>query len=305
MPDKSTGRRVTPAPVPADEGIRDVRLRARKLLAEAEGVLRAIDPTWAPPPYDPWLIAQALGIRCIEVQQESFRGAMICVRAGAPVILYRRQKDEARTRFSLFHEIAHTLFPGFGSGPLPPGPGSPLLEPEGRLERLCDAAALEMLIPEDHFRADLSRDGFGGDRVAELCRRYHAGMEAVALRMVDSEEAPACAVALVEQDRPSRWRRRQQQPVWPPGASVPDFAISYAAYSARCREQGWFLARQLALPKTSCLRSAARSGKPAGGRESLALLSGDLHNFRIEALPLTDRPRRKGRSAVLAFCYPE
>lgn len=282
-----------------DEGIADVRLRARERLAEAEGVLRAIDPSWAPPPYDPWLIAQALGIRCIEVRQESFRGAMICVRAGEPVILYRRQKDESRTRFSLFHEIAHTLFPGFGRGPLPPGPGSPLLEPEGRLERLCDAAALEMMIPEDHFRADLARDGFGGDRVEDLCRRYQAGIEAVALRMVDSAEAPACAVALVEHVRLSRWRRRQQ------GGGAPDFAISYAAYSARCRQQGWFLARQLALPKTSCLRSAARSGKVATGREPLALLGGDLHTFRIEALPLADRPRRRGRSAVLAFFYPE
>lgn len=184
----------------------------------------------APPPYDPWLIAQALGIRCIEV-----------------------------------------------------------------LERLCDAAALEMMIPEDHFRADLARDGFGGDRVVELCRRYRAGIEAVALRMVDSVDAPACAGALVEHVRPSRWRRRQQV------GGAPDFAISYAAYSARCRQQGWFLARQLALPKTSCLRSAARSGKVATGREPLALLGGDVHTFRIEALPLADRPRRRGRSAVLAF----
>jgi Zn-dependent peptidase ImmA (M78 family) len=286
------------APPVHDAGLGDVRLRARRKLAEAEEILRSIDPDWEPPPYDPWLIAQALGIRCIEVRQESFHGAMICMRAGEPVILYRRQKDEARTRFSLFHEIAHTLFPGFGTEPLPPGPGTPLLEPEGRLERLCDAAALEMLLPEDHFRADLT-SGFSGDRVAGLCRRYHAGMEAVALRMVDSDEAPACAVALVEHERPSRWHRRQH------GGEALEFAITYATYSTRCREQGWFLARRLNLAKTSCLRQAARSGKSSAGREPLGLLNGDLHDFTIEAIPLTDRPRRKGRSAVLAFFYPE
>jgi hypothetical protein len=59
------------------------------------------------------------------------------------------------------------------------------------------------------------------------------------------------------------------------------------------------------IPQTSCLRSAARSGKAATGREPLTLLCGDLHTFRIEALPLTDRPRRRGRSAVLAFFHPE
>ena len=181
---------------------------------------------------------------------------MICIRAGEPVILYRRQKDESRTRFSLFHEIAHTLFPGFGSGPLPePGPGSPLLEREGRLERLCDAAALE----------------------------------AVALRMIDIDTAPACAVTVIEHERPTRWRRRQQQAA-NSQVAVPDFAIRYAAYSARSREQGWFLTRQLQLPKSSCLQSAARSGKPAAGHESLALLNGDLHRFRIEALPLRSTP---------------
>lgn len=302
MPDSERDldvRAVPAIPVAPDGGLADVRLRARRRLAEAEEVLQAIDPTWAPPPYDPWLIAQALGIRCIEVRQESFHGAMICVRAGEPVILYRRQKEDVRTRFSLFHEIAHTLFPGFGTGPLPPGPGSPLLEPEGRLERLCDAAALEMLIPEDHFRADLARGGFGGDRVAGLCQRYQAGIESVALRMVDSDQAPACAVALVEHERPNRWRRRQQN------GEAPDFAITYATYSTRCREQGWFLARRLDLSKTSCLRQAARSGKPSTGRERLGLLTGELHHFRTEAIPLKDRPRRKGRSAVLAFLYPE
>ena len=282
-----------------DVGLLEVRTRARECLAQAEAALRAIDSAWAPPPYDPWLIAQALGIRCIEVRQDAIVGAMICVRAGEPVILYRRQKIDARTRFSLFHEIAHTLFPGFGRGPLPPGPGSPLLEPEGRLERLCDAAALEMMIPETHFGVDLRRCGFSADHVDELCGRYRPGIEAVALRMVDSDSAPACAVALVEHGRPSRWRRRQQQ------GDALDVAISYAAYSTRCREQGWFLARQLDPDKTSCLRMTARSGKASSGRELLPLAAGGMHGFRIEALPLRDRPRRKGRSSVLAFFYPD
>jgi hypothetical protein len=41
-----------------------VRQRARAKLAEADQLLRAIDEGWAPPPFDPLLVAQALGIRC-------------------------------------------------------------------------------------------------------------------------------------------------------------------------------------------------------------------------------------------------
>jgi Zn-dependent peptidase ImmA (M78 family) len=303
MTESSRPRRGALSPV-VDEGIADVRQRARRCLAEAEAVLRAIDADYAPPPWDPWLIAQALGIRCIEVDVTqavgpNFPPAMICLRGGEPVILYRRQKDEARTRFSLFHEIAHTLFPGFGRGSLPEGAGSPLFEPEGQLERLCDAAALEMLLPEEPFRDDLQEGGFGAHHVDALCRRYGAGVEAVALRMVDSDAAPACAVALVEPQRPSRWRARQQ-----PGG-MPDATIRYAAYSSRCRQQGWFVARGLHLGRDSSLRVAARSGKLTEGRERLALLNGDAHAFDIEALPLTDRPKHRGQRALLAFLYPE
>ncbi|MFP6646400.1 MAG: ImmA/IrrE family metallo-endopeptidase [Candidatus Latescibacterota bacterium] len=277
-----------PTPAVVDEGIADVRLRARQRLAEA--VLRAIDPSWAPPPYDPWLIAQALGIRCIEVRQESFRGAMICVRAGELVILYRRQKDEARTRFSLFHEIAHTLFPGFGRGPLPPGPGSPLLEPEGRLERLCDAAALEMMIPEDHFRADLARDGFGGARVDELCRCYQAGIEAVALRMVDSDDAPACAVALVEHERP-----RQQ------GGRRPRLRHQLCRVLRALSRAGLVPGASAGVAEdlVSALNGTQRQGRQRP-RTAGSALRRPAH-LPHRGVPLTDRPRRKGRSAVLAF----
>jgi hypothetical protein len=195
-----------------------VRQRARQRLAEAEGVLRAIGPSWALPPYDPWLIAQALGIRCIEVQQESFRGAMICVRAGDPSSCIAARKTRRAPDFRYFTR-SHT-----------------------------------------HSFLVLAVD--------------------------------PCPRALAH-------------PCSSPTTAVADFSISYAAYSARCREQGWFPARQLTLPKSSCLRSVARSGKAATGRQQLALLSGDPHTFRIEALPLTDRPRRKGRRAVLAFIYPD
>lgn len=285
------------AAVVDDDAVNDVRRRARACLAEADSLLRSVDPAWSPPPYDPLLVAQALGIRCLEVADESFQAAMICVRDGQPVILYRRHRDLVKTRFSLFHEIAHTLFPEGRRAQLGPGPGSPLLEPEGRLERLCDAAALEMMLPSDHFDADLEQGRFGADRVPDLCARYGAGLESVALRMVDRPAAPACAVVLVEHDRPTRWRQRQE------GGTAPDFAVTYAAYSRRARERACFLARRLGLPRDSALRTAARRGKGAAGTERLPLLTGDSRSFRVEALPLTDRPRRKGHSAVLAFIY--
>jgi len=61
-----------------------VRLLASQKLQEADEILRQIDPNWAPPHYDPFLMAQALGIRCKAVDAPWLTDAMIFVQEGQP-----------------------------------------------------------------------------------------------------------------------------------------------------------------------------------------------------------------------------
>ena len=195
-----------------------VRARASAALAEADDLLRRVDPAWSPPPYDPLLVAQALGIRCVRMDSPSTsRPALLCWHRDRPTILYR-DGSEARTRFNLFHEIAHTLFPDFHENPLLSRRRPRLFEPEGRLEKLCDAAALEFMMPADLFEADLVEGGFGAERVADLCARYGVWPEAVCLRMVASD-LECCGLARFE-CAPGPRRRHPLQPRTNPGDAV-------------------------------------------------------------------------------------
>ena len=272
--------------------VTEVRERVRRTLALADQVLGDVDPGWSPPPYDPVLVAQALGIRSIEVQATLPQGAMLCVRDGQPTVLYRRFRSRERTHFNLFHEIAHTLFPDFDSSPLLHRGRPRLFEPDGRLEHLCDAAALEFMMPSERFEEDLVENGFGGHRVDELCRRFGAWPEAVCLRMVESD-LECVLMALIEYVRPLRCQRK----------TAPAYTIAYSVASPSFRGKHLLLRRELDLDRDSAIHATARQQRPTSREELHGLATGRSHPFRVEALPLPDR-RRHGRNPVLAFFYP-
>lgn len=265
---------------------------ARQKLAEADDILRQVDEHWSPPPYDPFLVAQALGIRCQAVDAPWVEDAMIFVQDGEPTILYRPERSSVRTRFNIFHEIAHTLFPDYLYNDFYRSTSRPrLFEPEGQLEYLCDTAAAEFLMPMDLFQTDLRKKGFGAEKVQALCARYGASMEAVCLRMVEAN-VESCCLGLLEQRREDRNRRRGCM------------RVVYATPTERFRQRRLFFPPFLELGSRSCILLAARSKKMAAGEEEIDLGRGQRQQFRIEALPLTARRRRHGRAPVLAFFYP-
>ena len=273
-----------------------IRGLARERLAEADRILREIDAAWAPPPFDPILVAQALGIRCVEIDEPWLDDAMICVHEGTLTILFRPHRSEVRTYFTLYHEIAHTLFPNYRYNSQYQRCRRPrIFEPEGQLEHLCDVAAAEFLMPMDLFREDLADGGFGAARVEALCRRYRAPAEAVCLRMVESN-LEMCALALVEY--------RRSRPADPGGASGASTRVTYAISSDRLRARKLYIPPYLGLGPRSCLHRAARSKKLTTGDELVELGRGREQRFHVEALPLTTGRRRHGRSPVLAFFYP-
>ena len=159
-----------------------VRARASAALAEADDLLRRVDPAWSPPPYDPLLVAQALGIRCVRMDSPSAsRPALLCRHRDRPTILYR-DGSEARTRFNLFHEIAHTLFPDFHENPLLSRRRPGCSNRRDGWRNCGDAAALEFMMPADLFEADLVEGGFGAERgggpVRSLRRLARSGLPA-------------------------------------------------------------------------------------------------------------------------------
>ncbi len=272
-----------------------VRRRVGDALSRADDLLNLIDPAWRPPPYDPLLVAQALGIRCVRMPSLS-PAALLCKPRGQLTILYREMRSPERTRFNLFHEIAHTLFPNFGSHPFLSRQRPRLFEPAGRLEKLCDAAALEFMMPGDLFEEDLIENGFGAGRVPELCKRFAIWPEATALRMIDSD-LECCALAFVDF---LRLPRRQRAGL----AGEPTHSVSWSVCSNTFQQRRLVLPRHLNADRHSALNVAARTKKLMVTEEVIRLASGDDHLFMIEAMPVTDK-RRHGRNPLLVLLYPK
>ena len=150
--------------------------------AHADRILREIDDRWAPPPVDPVLIAQALGYRCVSVDEPGLDDAMIMVQNGTPTILFRRGRSRVRTRFSIFHELAHTLFPDYRSNPLMRGSKVRHFGRQGFLEhllrcgrgRVCHAhRSIQERSGPRRFRAQL-----GGGIMRQIWRVSGGGLPA-------------------------------------------------------------------------------------------------------------------------------
>jgi Zn-dependent peptidase ImmA (M78 family) len=278
---------------------------ARAKLDEADALLRQVDAGWSPPPFDPLLVAQALGIRCLAVDRDDLEDAMIYAPQGQPTILFQQKRAGVRRRFSLFHEIAHTLFPDFE--PAYRQRRRPLFDPDGQLEYLCDKAAAEFLMPMDLFWVDLLEKGFGATRLPALCRRYGASVEAVALRMVQADMQP-CAVALFGQRRlPQKRQKRQKHLELVLGDSdvgMPsNTRVFYCAQSATFRDYGLSLPRLMRLSPGHLILRTARARRMKAGEIELELGRGRRLSFYAEAVPLAAK-RRQGKASVLVFLYP-
>lgn len=179
-------------------------------------------PQWNPPPFDPRLYAEMIGIPVIE--SFVFQGgalescdALLVPVAGVPnIVLNSRVRSRGRRNFSVAHEIAHSWFEDpYGVHffhRLGRRERQSLDAEEQCLERLCDTGASELIMPHDWFRAALERRGLSGASVPALARDFDVSLEAAALRTTEVSEDP-CVVVLVESCAPHGSARR-------PGARV-------------------------------------------------------------------------------------
>lgn len=111
-------------------------------------VFEAVQSGWEGPPFDPFELARSLGIEVVP-RDELPDARTVPLGAGEVAIEYNPSRPRHRLRFSLAHEIAHTLFPDVAKTARyrdQPAAGPP----DGwQLELLCNVAAAEILMPTD------------------------------------------------------------------------------------------------------------------------------------------------------------
>lgn len=155
-----------------------------------EMVLEAIDKGWTGPPYDPLRLAEMRGIaaspradipdaRIVPAPQNRF------------IIEYNPTRPPGRLRYSIAHELAHTLFPDCGErirnrAKVGLGPD------DWQLEALCNLAAAEILMPI----GSMEREPNGTltiEKVLAARKCFEVSTEAVLIRLVHLSDQPCTA----------------------------------------------------------------------------------------------------------------
>lgn len=169
---------------------------------------------WNGPAFCPKVLASLFGIRCKEVDKDiGGEGRILPYPDGKLWIEYRKGPIPERQRFTIFHELAHTLFPDFYEF-LPHHHAAPRAprDPDREFENLCDIAASEMLLPVEDAAADVAAlNIISFVEFERLSRRYKASIDATTHRFTELIEAVPCTVAFLTDQKGSNPGRG---PLW-------------------------------------------------------------------------------------------
>jgi len=162
-----------------------IERRAREL------ALSAMEEGWTGPPYDPFQLADALGIEV--VARQDLEDARLVAKNGSPRIEFNPQRRPARIRFSIAHEIGHFLFNDYGER-VRYRDMSQRRDDDWQLEVLCNVAAAEFLMPAGAFPIQESED-LSLTHLLDQRARFGVSTEALLRRVVKLTDRPACLFA--------------------------------------------------------------------------------------------------------------
>jgi Zn-dependent peptidase ImmA (M78 family) len=139
------------------------------------------------PPIDPFAIAASRGIQIIPIHME-YDGVLSLSEAGCYMIELNKSHPDTRKRFTVAHELGHTLFLDLEVHRR----DSRLRLRETKLglvgtdraeERLCNIAAAEILMPGAQFSAHL-QSPVSAELIPRLSRQFITSLHSTALRVV-------------------------------------------------------------------------------------------------------------------------
>jgi O-acetyl-ADP-ribose deacetylase (regulator of RNase III) len=182
-------------------------------------VLDAMEKGWAGPPYDPFDLASRLGIQLLP-RQDVIDARTRSDEKGKLRIEFNPTRPLARRRYSIAHEIGHTLFPDCAVSVRNRATHQDLKGSDWQLEMLCNLAAAEILMPLGTLQ-DVTAVRPSVDRILELRRKYLVSCESVMVRLTRLTGHSCVAFAARLDLKSSRYQveYRIPSPVW--GERIP------------------------------------------------------------------------------------
>jgi len=228
-------------------------------------ILKAMDEGWQGPPFDVFSLAHRLGLSV--VPREDVLDARLVVKMGGAQIEYNPNRSLSRIRFSVAHEIAHTLFPDYEES-IHNRSGETERADEWQLELLCNIAAAEILMPTGPSWIDQERIAVTIDNTIEVSDKFRVSMEAALLRLGKSTIQPVTIFAAA--------RERDEKNA--------DFRIDYVVNSPTSSVN---LRAGMKIPSESVLSECTAIGWTAKKREKWIA---DLPEFDVECVGVAAYP---------------
>lgn len=217
-------------------------------------VLQARDAGWSGPPYNPIAIADLLKIP-VEASGDVADARTVATDT-AIRIEFNPTRPRERVRFSIAHEIAHTLFSDVAEQTRHRG-GAATTTDEWQLEMLCNLAAAEFVMPIGSLPPTDQLP-----KIEELMcerRNFDVSAEAFLIRVVKTTTEPAlmfCASPIESQGSKLRYRvdysvaSKSASTVLAAGMIIPSDSIVYSCAAigqTNCATEAWITERELPI----------------------------------------------------------
>lgn len=173
-------------------GSRSLRSPKAIIRRLAERTLKEASFRHEPPPVDPVAVARARGISAVQEVDNIPADAVLKRVDGNLVICVSRRAPRVRRNFSILHEVGHTFF-AEAARDLPllnEAQQEGLRKHYGEEERLCDLAAVELLLPRSAFGNALRQvEELDWKAIRGLAERFQASAEATLRRIGEVSRA--------------------------------------------------------------------------------------------------------------------
>lgn len=231
--------------------------------------LDAMQAGWAGPPFDPFKLAEYLKIAI--VPREDIPDARIVqLPDGKFQIEFNPNRPRGRVRYSIAHDLAHTLFADCGEEVRYRLGRHEQKADDWQLEMLCNVGAAEFLMPVGSF-PDLKSQTTDIDRILALRSRFDVSTEALLLRLARLTEQP-CAMFTASRNEA--------------GASAGRYQVDYAVFSRAWPNR---IASGTPLPKSSVIGECTAIGFTAKGDEHWPEPLGNVH---VECVGIAPYPSK-------------
>lgn len=227
-------------------------------------VFSALECGWQGPPFDPFKLAELRGIQT-QPTSDVLDARTVPIGTSRFRIEFNPDRPRRRTRYSIFHEIAHTLFPDCAQMIRHRGAHNAGRSDDWQLETLCNVAAAEFLLPTGTVQQSGALDA-SVDTVLQLRERYEASAEAALLRICRLTSERALAFSS-HRDR-----------------STGRYVIDYAAPTAGA---SWSLRPGWALPSQTSAAECTAIGYTAKHTERWS----PIGEIRVECVGVAPFPR--------------